>query len=196
MRPAALALAASGLLALACVTREDAVCPGDTVAVFHLKGPLVAAGDPLVAGLDPVPGLPDCTPDPLDPVAAIRYPHLLPPFDAKLAVDPATAAAALCRSNGVVYTGERTGASHYEVEVDASPAAPCPNSACAAALRVIVAGDVAVDAGGAPAGFQGILAEVLTQQAGACDGCLPPVPNASPPALACAARYALTGTLR
>ncbi len=200
MRPAVLALALSGLAALACGSRDVAQCPGNTVAVFRLKGPIVYRGDASLAALDPdvaaeLENLPDCTPDPFLP-GAIGYPHLLPPFEAKLAADPAGSAAALCRPNGVVYSGARTGATHYAFEADASPAAPCASSVCAATLRVIVAGNVSVDGGGAPQGFDGVLVEVLTQQAGACDGCLPPVPNASPPALACAARYALSGTPR
>ncbi len=196
MRPAVLALAVSALSALACTTADSPSCPGDLVAVFHLKGPIVYAGDPAIAALDPVPAFPDCTPDPFDTAAAIRYPHLLPPFDAKLAADASTPAAALCRSNGIVYSGERTGTSRYSVEADADPAAPCVNSLCAAALRVVVAGDVFVDPGGAPQAFRGILVEVLTEERGACDACLPSVPDANPPVRACAARYALTGTLR
>jgi hypothetical protein len=199
VRPAVLAFVAFGLSTLACASSDTGQCPGATVAVFRLKGPIVYKGDPEIAGLDPVPGLPDCTPDPFDSDAPIRYPHLLPPFDAKLAADPVTTAAALCRSNGIVYSGERSGASHYAVEADAGPAAPCTNSTnslCAATMRVIMAGDVVLDPGGVPQGFEGILVEVLTQEAGACDACLPPVPDAVPPVLACAARYALTGTPR
>jgi len=191
VRPAA-ALALSALSALSCAARDDAQCPGNTVAVFHLKGPIAYQGD--LAALDPVPDLPDCTPSPFVS-SGPAYPHLVA-FDAKLAADPVTGAAALCRSNGIVYSGARTGGTLYTVEADAGPAAPCLNSACAATLRVIVNGTVSVDGGGAPQGFDGILVEALTEEAGACGGCLPPVPDASPPALACAARYQLTGTLR
>ncbi len=193
MRTAALALVASALSALACASRDVTSCPGSPVAVFRLKGPIMYEGDPRLAGLDPVPDLPDCTPSPFL-ASPIEYPHLLPPFEAMLAAAAATGAAALCRPNGIVYTGARTGATHYSVEADASPAAPCANSACAATLRVVVEGDVTLDTGGAPQGFDGVLVEVLTEEAGACDGCLPPVPGTTPPALACAARYALTGT--
>lgn len=192
MRSAALALALSGLSALACSSHETPSCPGNTVATFTFEGSLVHAGDPLVAALDPVPTLPDCTPDPSDASAPIKYPQVLPPFDAKLAADPATNAAALCRSTGVVYSGEHTGTSRYAVEADADPAVPCASSVCSATLRVIVVGDVQVDAGGAPQSFNGILVEVLSEDLGSCAGCLPPVPGA----LACAARYALTGSLR
>ena len=196
MRSAALALALFGLSALACSSHETPSCPGNTVATFTFEGSLVHAGDPLVAALDPVPTLPDCTPDPSDATAPIKYPQVLPPFDAKLAADPATNAAALCRSTGVVYSGEHTGTSRYAVEADADPAVPCTNSVCSATLRVIVIGDVAVNAGGAAQSFQGILVEALSEDRGSCAGCLPPVPGANPPALACAARYALTGSLR
>ena len=194
MRPVVPAIVASGLAALACSSNGSSHCPGATVAVFLLKGPLVSQGDPDVAAVDPVPSLPDCTPDPFDSAAPLRYPHLLPPFEAKLATDAATSAASLCRSNGTIYFGERTGATHYTMEADASPAAPCASSACAVTLRVIVVGDVSVDAGGAPRGFDGILVEALAAEAGACDTCLPPVPGTTPPQLACAARYKLTGT--
>ena len=196
MRSAALALALFGLSALACSSHETPSCPGNTVATFTFEGSLVHAGDPLVAALDPVPTLPDCTPDPSDATAPIKYPQVLPPFDAKLAADPATNAAALCRSTGVVYSGEHTGTSRYAVEADADPAVPCTNSVCSATLRVIVIGDVAVDAGGTAQSFTGILVEALSEDRGSCAGCLPPVPGANPPALACAARYALTGSLR
>lgn len=198
MRPAVLALAVSAVVALGCEgARDSASCPGSAVATFRLKGPLVYAGDPRLGALDPVlldPTLPDCTPDPFDTTAPIRYPHLLPPFDARLAAEP-DGTAALCRSNDVVYSGEWTGATHYEVEASAAPAVPC-TSACAASLRVFVAGDVALDGGGAPAAFHGILVEVLTELRGACDTCLPLAPRADPPQRACAARYALEGSPR
>ncbi len=195
MRPAVLALAASALGALACTSADTPSCPGTPVAVFRLKGPLVAQGDPLVAALDPVPEVPDCTPDPLDPTAPIRYPHLLPPFEARLAADPATGAAALCRSNGIVYSGQRTGAEHSRVEADAEPAVLC--SACAASLQVVVEGDVVLDAGGTATAFRNaILVEKLTELRGVCDGCLPLVPDAAPAQRACAARYALEGRVR
>jgi hypothetical protein len=48
---------------------------------------------------------------------------------------------------------------------------------------------VSLDTGGAPSGFQGVLVEEMTQVAGDCGTCL----AGSPPA--CAARYALQGTL-
>jgi hypothetical protein len=198
LRPVALALAVSGLSALACASHDTPSCPGNTVATFAFEGTLVHPGDPLAPALalDPVPTLPDCTPDPSDASAPIKYPQLLPPFDAKLAANPATNAAALCRPTGVVYSGEHTGTSRYAVEADADPAVPCASSVCSATLRVIVVGDVQVDAGGAPQSFTGILVEALSEDRGSCAGCLPPVPGANPPALACAARYALTGSLR
>ena len=195
MRPAVLALAASALAALACASSEKPTCPGTPVATFRFKGPLVQQGDPDLAGLDPVPALLDCTPDPTDSEAPIRYPYLFPPFDARLAVDPDTGAAALCRSNGIVLSGERTGAASYLLEADADSAFPC-NSACGATLRVVVAGDVVFSTGGEPEAFKGILVEVLTEARGACDGCLPTVPGSDPPQRACAARYAIAGRLR
>lgn len=165
------------------------------MAAFHLDGTLASAaqlaGDPTTAALDPVPALPDCTPDASSP---IQYPPALA-LDATLAQDPAGSGAALCRTNGVVYSGERTGASSYLVSAQADPAVLC-SGACAATLEVVIAGDVAVDAGGAPAAFRGILVEVLTASHGACDACLPLVPGVDPPARACAGRYALTGAVR
>lgn len=192
MRPASFALLASALAALSCSAESSAPCPGVPVATFQLQGSLVRAGDPSVAARDPVPSLPDCTPDPGNLAAPIRYPSLLA-FDATLSADPAGTDAALCRSNGIVYPGTRTGASSYSVSAQADSAVLC-DAACAATLRVVVAGDVALDAAGRPTGFQGILVEVLTASRGACDGCLPPAPGPDP--LACAARYALAGTPR
>jgi hypothetical protein len=194
VRPAALTLAAAAALS-ACTPEEKPQCPFDRVATLAFASSLALAGDPALAGLDPVPALPDCTPDPLDPAAAIRYPASLPAWDASLTADPETGAAALCRANGVVLLGDRSASGRYSVEVDSDSAILC-SSACVATLRVVVAGDVALDGGGAPAGFDGILVEVLTAERGACDACLPPVAGADPPARACAARYALHGTLR
>lgn len=70
------------------------------------------------------------------------------------------------------------------------------SSACAAALRVVVRGNLTVDAGGAPTVFEGLLVEVLAAEGGTCDACLPIVPDSNPPSRACAARYALTRTPR
>lgn len=147
------------------------------------------AGDPAIAALD---RFPDCT---LDAKSPVQYPATVA-FDAELAADPTTSAAALCRPNGVVYAGERTGTAHYSVSAEADPAILCSGD-CAADFRVVIAGDVAVDAGGAPTAFQdGILVEVLTASRGVCDACLPLVPEADPPERACAGRYALSGTVR
>ncbi len=189
MRPAALALAASAALAAACTAPETVTCPGTRVADFRFEGTLVLQGDRRVDALDPS-DYPDCTPD---AAAPIQFPPSLPAFDARLSADPESDGAALCRSNGSVLSGTRSGAS-YTVEADASSAILC-NSACAASLRVVVKGDVAVDGGGAPTSFAGILVEELTHEALVCDGCLPAVPGSDPAQLACAARYALTGTL-
>jgi hypothetical protein len=195
-RPAALALAA-GLAAAGCSAPEPTPCPGDAVASFRFKGPLVLArdlaGDPDLAGLDPVPGLPDCTPDPLDLEAPILYPHLLAPFEATLAADPDTDVAALCKANGWVLTGTRLPPLSFSVEATAEGGVLC-DSACAAALRLVVTGDLVPDPGGGPATFRGVLVEVLTRLAGSCDACLPAVPGTDPAERACAARYALSGT--
>ncbi len=189
-RSALLALTA-GLATLACTSDEPGACPGTPVATFRFEGALVAAvpDDPD----DPAEGLLDCTPDPLDPAAPIRYREALPPFDATLSSDPAGPTAALCRSNGVVLSGERTGPSSYSVETSSDGAVLC-SSTCSATLRLVVAGDVVPDPGGGAATFEGILVEVLTEARGACDACLPLVPDADPPERACAARYALSGT--
>ncbi len=191
MRPAVLALVVSGVAAAACSPPNEATCPGNLVAVFHFKGSLVRVGDPRIAGFDPVPAeVPDCTPDPFDPDAPIRYPEHVA-LDAKLASDPATSAAALCRGNGVVYSGVKTGDAGYDVSAEANPALLC-GDVCAADLRVEIAGDV-TGTSGAPAAFDGILVEVLTASRGACGACLPALAGTDPPELTCAARYALTG---
>ncbi len=190
MRPAALALLSCGLAALACSPESQASCPGDAVAAFHFKGRLVTADDSRIAALDPVPTLPDCTPDPFAAeLPPIQYPRHVA-FDATLAVDPATSAAALCRPNGAVYSGQETG-TRWAVSAEAEPAVLCKDL-CAARLTVVIAGDVTADPSGDPAAFRGILVEVLTASRGDCS-CLPPVPGSDPPALACAGRYALTG---
>ncbi|HET8541852.1 MAG TPA: hypothetical protein VFL83_18385 [Anaeromyxobacter sp.] len=191
MRPAVLALAAA-LAAPACTASDSASCPGTPAATFRFKGPLVPGADALVAAADPFAGLLDCTPDPADPAAPIRYPRLLPPFEARLSYEDGSGAAALCRANGSVLSGARTGERSFSVEADADAAILC-DSSCVASLRVVVAGDVGLDGSGEPASFVGILVEVLSETRGACDGCLPAVPDADPPARACAARYALSG---
>lgn len=192
------ALAACAALAPACAPQDAARCPGTVIADFSLVGTLVSkdvlAADPRLETLDPVSDLPDCTPDPADASAPIRYPQPLPSFDARLSTGPDADAAALCRTNGSILSGTHSGPS-YAVEATADSAFVC-NSACAASLRVVVKGDLAVDAGGAPTGFSGILVEVLAEQGGTCDACLPTVPGSSPPSRSCAARYALTGTPR
>jgi hypothetical protein len=187
-RLAALALAAG--LAAGCSTPEPAACPGTPVAAFHFEGALLPAFDP---DTDPLfPGLPNCTPDPLDTAAPVQYPPTLT-FDATLAADPETDVAALCRANGSVLSGARVAPLSFEVAATAEGAVLC-DSGCAAALQVVVQGDVVLDPGGGPATFHGILVEALTQLAGACDACLPAVPEADPVERACAARYELSGT--
>ncbi len=185
MRPAVLAPLAAALAALACSPADEASCPGDLVAVFQFEGTLAT---------DPAATPPDCTPDPADAKAPIRYPPTVA-FDAKLAANPATSAAALCRSNGAVYAGMRTGAAHYELAAEADPAVLC-GDVCFADFRVEIAGDVTVDANGEPVEFQGVLVEVLTASRGACDACIPLVPNSDPPERVCAGRYALRGVPR
>jgi hypothetical protein len=186
--PAALSLAAFAVLASACTAPETASCPGTRLADLRLEGTLVLNGDARVDALDPVKDLPDCTPD---ASALIQFKEALPPFDARLSAGPEADAAALCRTNGSIYAGTRSGAS-YAVEAAAEGAVVC-NSACAVTLRVVVKGDLAVDADGAPTAFSGALFEVLTEEGGACDACLPVVPASNPPSRACAARYALSG---
>ena len=182
-----LALAAATLAAAALAACGDAPgqeCPGVPVARFSFTGTRIHLGDPALAGLDPVPAIPDCSPT----VGPPPYPDTLPGFSATLATDAATGAAALCRPVGIVLFGQRTGA-RYVVEggTDGAVLADC-SPTCSAALRLVVAGDVVADAGGAPATFQGVLVEVMSQVGGECGTCLPP------PALACAARYTLVGT--
>ncbi len=190
MRPAVLALVASGLAAAACSSPSAPSCPGDVVAAFQLTGTLALAADLDPAIADPAQGLPDCT-------AATAAPVPYPPpvaFDAKLSEGPDPSATALCRSNGTVYAGERTDPWHVSVSAEADPAILC-NDACAADFRVAIEGDVATDAGGAPATLDGIVVEILTPSRGACE-CVPVVPGADPPARACAFRYALSGVAR
>jgi hypothetical protein len=179
---AAFALAASALAA--CSGSPGQQCPGEPVAHFTFTGARIYLGDAALAGLDPVPAIPDCS----TAVGPPPYPDTLPGFDATLAADASTQAAALCRPRGIVLFGQRSG-TRYSVEgsTDGAVLASC-SPTCSAELRLIVAGDVAVAPDGTPTGFQGILIEVMSLVAGDCGTCLPP------PANACAARYTLTGT--
>lgn len=183
-RAATLALAASALAA--CSSNPGQQCAGEPVAHFTFTGTRIYAGDPALTGLDPVPTIPDCS----SAVGPPPYPDTLPAFDATLAADPSTQAAALCRSRGIVLYGQRSG-TRYSVEgtTDGAVLASCsPEGDCSASLHLFVAGDVLVAADGTPTGFQGVLVEEMSQEAGNCGTCLPP------PANACAARYTLTGT--
>jgi hypothetical protein len=184
-RPVLLALALAGS---ACSPAEPPTCPGARLAAFHFAGSLVAAGDPALAGLDPAPEVPDCA----DPIV---YPDPLAGFDATLSADPATTAAALCRADGIVLYGERTGPARFAVETgsDGAILGDC-SSSCTATLRLVVSGDLVADPGGGPDVFRGVLVEVLTRSRGDCGSCLPPIPGTDPVAHACAGRYAITGT--
>ncbi len=188
---------ACGLAALACTPAEAPSCPGTAVGTFTFTGTLVLKDGPAypaLEGLDPDSGLPDCTPDPSATNPPIRYPPAIGPFDAKLAAAADGSAAALCRPNGALYSGERTG-STYSLSAEADPALLC-GGVCVAGFRVDIVGDVAIGTDGAPTGFDGLLVETLTASRGACDGCLPPVPLADPPELACEGRYHLTAVPR
>lgn len=181
MRRAPLLALLVASVAAACGETEGDSCPGEAVAFFTFSGDKVPKGDPALDGLDPVPSVPDCP-------AEVGHPATLPPFQATLASDPATQAAALCRPNGVVLYGLRSG-SRFSVETGTGGAVLGGCSAtCSAALRLVVAGDVVTGPGGEPASFQGALVETMTFVAGDCGTCL------SEAAPSCAARYTLTGT--
>lgn len=177
----ALVLAAS---AASCGETDETICPGEAVASFTFSGEKVPAGDPGLGGLDPVPALPDC-PDAVGYVDDPGSEDLR--FQATLAGDPATQAAALCRPNGVVLYGQRSGPRcAVETGTEGAVLNEC-SATCSAALRLYVVGDVLIGGGG-EVSFDGILVEVLTFVAGDCGTCLT---GAAP---SCAARYTLTGT--
>lgn len=159
-------------------------CPGDLIADFFFAGPRIFLGDPALPGLDPVPAVSDCGVN----VGPPPYPPQLEGFRATLSAGPSSQAAALCRPRGGVLFGQRSG-SRYAVETSSAGAvlATC-SASCAAALRLVVVGDVLTGAGGEPEAFQGVLVEVMTRVDGDCGTCLPE------PARACAARYALQGS--
>jgi hypothetical protein len=160
-------------------------CPGAPIAQFHFGGTLIFRDDPELAGLDPVPAIPDCSTAESDPLA---FPPVLPEFDGLLAADPATQVAALCRQRGFVLFGQRSGA-HYAVEntTDGAVLSSCSQT-CTAALRLVVVGDVTGGAD-APLSFAGWLVELMTKVgAGDCGTC-----PLGPLAPSCAARYKLTG---
>lgn len=178
IRSAAAALALA--LAAACTSQgEPADCPGEPVGSFRFEGALVAAGDPAIAGLEPpsTSGIADCP--------AAWYPPALPAFEGTLSADPATPAAALCRTSGTVLYGPRSG-DRFVLETSTGGAVLGEECAptCSASLRLVVAGDVGRD-GGAAVSFTGVLVEVMSAAPGSlCGEC----------ALPCAARYALAGT--
>lgn len=181
-RRAALVLAVAAVAAAGCNDAGEE-CPGDPVADFFFTGTRIYLGDPALTGLDPVPAVPDCPAN----VGPPPYPDQLDGFPATLSADASTQAAALCRPRGGILFGQRSG-SRYAVETSNAGAvlADCTPS-CAAALRLVVAGDVVTGPGGEPAAFQGVLVEVMTHVDGDCGSCLPE------PARACAARYRLQG---
>jgi hypothetical protein len=188
VRLAAALAALAAPVALAACSAPEQVCPGEPVAAFRFgagaepggPGWRVAAGDPQIAGLDPVPDVPDCA-------AAVGYPDALPYFEATLAAD--ASAAALCRRVGIVLYGQHAGG-HYVVAGSTDGAVlPGCGATCAAGLQLFVAGDLVLDGAGAPSEFEGLLVEELVRSPGSdCGTCLPD------PWQACAARYILLGT--
>jgi hypothetical protein len=152
-------------LALACSEDPPADCPGEPVATFRFQGTLVAAGDARIAGFEPT--------------------STSGTFDGTLSADPASSAAALCRTPGTVLYGPRTGDGFVlETSTDGAVLGEQCAPTCSAELRLVVAGDVA-RAGGEAVSFAGVLVEVMSAASGsACGACTLP----------CAARYALAGT--
>ncbi len=179
MRLAAALVASLGLAA--CSGTGPQTCPGDPVATFQFgSGARLFQDDPALAGIDPVPDVPDCP-------ALVGYPATVPGFTATLSTDASVAA--LCRATGIVLYGQHTG-NHYSVagSTDGAVLDAC-GAGCAATLGMFVVGDVALLSDGSPASFQGLLVEELMQDAGSdCGTCLPA------PWQACAARYPLYAT--
>lgn len=171
IRPLAAALALAVLAG--CPSRPDPICPGAPLADLAFSGALVAAGTPALAGLDPVPDLPDCA-------AAAGFPAALS-FAGTLTSEP-SGAGALCRPSGEVMGGSRS-ADRWTVFVDTTGAVlgDCAPT-CAARSRTLVIGDVTPSAAVA-SGFNGALVEHLLPDTGDCGPCTLP----------CAARYALSG---
>ncbi len=163
-------------LAAACGAGSGGTCPGELVANLAFTGVRVAQGDPALAdGLDPDPSLPDCSP-------VLDWPDDLAPFLGELAGD-GTGVAVLCREKGNVLFGRWNGTRvRVETSTGGAVLGAC-DPTCAAGLRLVVSGDLAVDAGGAPVAFQGALVEIMEQSGGRCGAC----------ALPCAARYSLSG---
>jgi hypothetical protein len=167
-------------LALACGGEAPpASCPGEPVARFGFQGTLVGAADPRIAGQEPpsTAGTADCP--------SAWFPAQLEGFEGTLSADPASSAAALCRTPGTVLYGPRTG-DHFVLETSTDGAVLGQQCAptCSAGLRLVVAGDVVRDAA-EPVSFAGVLVEVMSAAAGSiCGACTLP----------CAARYALEGT--
>jgi hypothetical protein len=193
-RPAALALAALLALAAACDAEKTQTCPGEPVAALTFGGTRVSAGDPALAGLDPVPALADCVPAAVgDPCLAPETPtcETLPAFAATLS-DAGAEAAALCRTTGIVLLGRWTGARVVVEAGNEGAVLGACSTTCTASLRLVVAGDVA-GVPPDPLTFHGALVEVLTRTGGDCDACLPVVPG-DPAVRACAARYLIDGT--
>ncbi len=184
-RPAALAAAVGAAVLSACSSPPAFECPGTALALLGFASPpRLPAGDARLAGLDPVPDVPDCT----GGVGA--FPDPLAAFQATLAYDPASQVAAFCRvqGNAVLYGTLGGTRFHADARTDGAVLTACA-ATCTAILSTTVEGDVTEAPGGAVTAFDGALVEVLTPVAPAdCGTCF-----ATPPG-ACAARYLLHGS--
>lgn len=165
----------SCLVALAACGSGTGECPGTPLGDLSFSGARVAAGDPSLLGLDPVPLLPDCE-------AAVGHPDTLPAFRGTVSAGPSPAGAALCRDGVRPMFGTRSG-DRIAVETTTGGAVLKDCGGCPAELRLVVAGDV-LPGGPAPAtGFSGALLEILSPAGASCAPCTVP----------CAARYSVTG---
>ncbi len=174
------ALLALFVLLAACTTEAPQSCPGGQVGTFSFSGDKVDAGV-LAPGLDPDPALTDCSVLMGFPGPSTTGPSLA--FQGTLASDATGSAGILCRTNGPVLFGTRSG-TRWVVEdsSDGAVLAGC-DLTCAAHSNVIISGDVVPDAI-SPTDFQGALVEQLIMTGGSCG---------STCALPCAARYTLAG---
>jgi hypothetical protein len=168
--PRAAVLVALAVVLSSCTEETEQSCPGEVVEAFAFTGTPRIAGE--LGTLDPVPALTDCAP-------ALGFPASLA-FGASLAADAGASAGALCRNDGAVLFGTRTG-DHWTLEetTEGAVLGGC-DPTCAARSRVVISGDVVP---GTPAAFAGALVEQLTATGGVCGACVLP----------CAARYALSG---
>jgi hypothetical protein len=189
MRPALLLLLLAA--ALACTGEHDAVCPGDVVGTFQLRGDLVLAQT--ACTVEPDGGFAQVAIGAAPPDGAVA------PFQATITQDATSDApsrpAALCTARRLAqpYYGVREADGTFVLEADSGAAVlPACGSTCAASARERITGALATAADGS-ATFAGTLTETFTYRSGDCGACTRPATASDPGApLDCTATWAIS----